>query len=141
VQLLALLERLALVSRAVCETEFELKYHLILLHEVPEKILRDRLAERARDLISQICAAREVVIVRGAVSSDHVHPLLSAPPIWAQAELAQYITGRSSRHLQAEFAELRNRQWVRHMWARGYSAQRWTRQRLKPGLKPKVGRR
>ena len=35
-------------------------------------------------------------------------------------KLVQYIKGRSSRHLQAEFAELRKRYWGQHMWARGY---------------------
>jgi putative transposase len=41
-------------------------------------ILRGDIAERARDVIRQICMAREVTIVRGAVSPDHVHvPALS----------------------------------------------------------------
>ena len=55
------------------------------------KILRGRIAERARDLIRQICQGREVVIVRGSVSPDHIHMLLSAPPQLAQAKLVQFI--------------------------------------------------
>ena len=78
------------------------------------------LAERARDLIRQICAAREVVIVRGSVSPDHIHLLPAAPPVLAPAKLAQYIKGRSSRHLQAEFPDLRKQYRGQHMWARGY---------------------
>ena len=61
-----------------------------------------------------------MVIVRGAVSPDHIHLLLAAPPILAPAKLAQYIKGRSSRHLQAEFPVLRKQYWGQHMWARGY---------------------
>jgi len=99
---------------------FDLKYHLIWCTKYRKKILRGRIAERARDLIRQICAAREVVIVRGAVSPDHIHMLLSAPPILSPAKLTQYIKGRSSRHLQAEFAELRKQYWGQHMWARGW---------------------
>src|ERR1700684_509212 len=57
---------------------------------------------------------------RGSVSPDHIHLLLAAPPILAPAKLAQYIKGRSSRHLQAEFPELRKQYWGQHMWARGY---------------------
>ena len=34
--------------------------------------------------------------------------------------MVQYIKGGSSRHLQAEFPELRTRYWGQHMWARGY---------------------
>ena len=55
------------------------------------KILRGRIAERARDLIRQICQGREVVIVRGAVSPDHIHMLLSAPPHLAPSKLVQFI--------------------------------------------------
>jgi putative transposase len=99
---------------------FDLKYHMIWCTKYRYKILRGRVAERARDLIRQICQARDVVIVRGAVSPDHIHLLLAAPPILAPAKLAQYIKGRSSRHLQGEFPELRKRYWGQHMWARGY---------------------
>jgi putative transposase len=99
---------------------FDLKYHVIWRTKYRYKILRGRVAERARDLIRQICEAREVVTVRGAVSPDRIHLLLSARPALSPAKLAQYIRGRSSRHLQAKFLELRKRYWGRHMWARGY---------------------
>ena len=81
---------------------FDLKYHMIWCTKYRKKALRGRVAERARDLIRQICAARDVVIVRGSVSPDHIHLLLSGPPILAPAKLAQFIKGRSSRHLQGK---------------------------------------
>ena len=90
---------------------FELKYHLTCCTKYRYKILRGRVAERVRDLIRQICQARDVVIIRGAVSPDHIHMLVSAPPILSPTKLAQYIKGRSSRHLQAEFPDLRKRYW------------------------------
>jgi putative transposase len=99
---------------------FDLKYDMIWCTKYRKKVQRGRIAERARDLIRQIWAAREVVIVRGSVSPDHIHLLLSAPPMLAPAKWAQYIKGRSSRHLQAEFPELRKQYWGQHMWARGY---------------------
>ena len=60
------------------------------------------------------------MIVRGAISPDHVHMLLSVPPNLAPAKVVQYIKGRSSRLLQAEFPELGKRYWGQHLWARGY---------------------
>ena len=86
---------------------YDLRYHVIWCTKYRYKILRGRVAERARDLIRQICQTRDVVIVRGAVSPDHIHLLLSAPPVLSPAELAQYIKRRSSRNLQAEFPDLR----------------------------------
>ena len=98
---------------------FDLKYHVIWITKYRYKILRGRIAERARDLIRQVCQGRDVVIVRGAVSPDHIHMLLSAPPHLAPAKLVQYIKGRSSRKLQEEFPELRKRYWGQHLSARG----------------------
>jgi len=99
---------------------FDLKYHLVWITKYRLKVLRGRVAERARDLIRQSCEAREVVIIRGAVSPDHIHMLVSAPSHLAPAKMVQFIKGRSSRRLQEEFPELRKRYWGQHMWARGY---------------------
>ena len=99
---------------------FDLKYHLVWCTKHRYKILSGRMAERGRDLIRQVWQSRDAVIIRGAVSPDHVHMLISAPPALSPAKLAQYIKGRSSRMLQLEFPELRKRYWGQHMWARGY---------------------
>src|SRR5438067_3167586 len=84
------------------------------------KVLRGEVAKRARDLLRQIYAAREVRILRGAVSPDHIHMLVVAPPQLAPAKLVQFLKGRSSRLLQQEFPHLRKRHWGQHLWARGY---------------------
>jgi putative transposase len=76
-------------------------------------------AERARDVIRQICQAREVTIVRGAVPPDHIHLLVSAPPLLSSAKLVQYVKGKSSRQLQEGFPHLRKRYWGQQVWARG----------------------
>ena len=99
---------------------YEIKYHLVWITKYRYKVLRGRVAERARDLIRQTCEARGITIIRGAVSPDHVHMLVSAPPSLAPAEIVQYIKGRSSRRLQDEFTELRKRYWGQHLWGRGY---------------------
>ncbi len=99
---------------------YDIKYHVIWVTKYRYKVMRGRVAERARELIRQICQARDVVIVRGAISPDHVHMLLSVPPDLAPAKVVQYIKGRSSRLLQAEFPELGKRYWGQHLWARGY---------------------
>jgi putative transposase len=99
---------------------FDLKYHVVWITKYRHKVLRGDIAERAREVIRQICAAREVTIIRGAVSPDHIHMLLSAPPQLAPAKLVQFIKGRSSRVLQRDFPALRKRYWGQHLWARGY---------------------
>ena len=87
---------------------FDIKCNVVWITKYRYKVLKGRVVERTRDLIRQICEARDVVIVPGAVSPDHVHMLLSAPPDLSPSKLVQYIKGRSSRKLQDEFPELRN---------------------------------
>lgn len=107
---------------------FDIKYHIVWIVKYQYKILRGRLAERARDLIRQTCESRGVIIVRGAVSRDHIHMLVSAPPEIAPSKLVQYLKGRSSRRLQEEFPELRKRFWGQHLCGgAGTSARRWAR--------------
>ena len=65
----------------------DLKYHLIWVSKYRFAVLKGDVAIRCRDLIREICQAREVNVVRGAVSPDHGHLLVSAPPILAPAKL------------------------------------------------------
>ena len=99
---------------------WDIKYQLVWITKYGYKVLRGEVAERARDLLRQICQAREVVIIGGAVSPDHIHMLVSSPGHLAPAKLVQYLKGRSSRRLQEEFPHLRKRYWGQHLWARGY---------------------
>ena len=99
---------------------WDIKYHLVWITKYRYKLLRGDVAERARELIRQICAARDVQIIRGAVSPDHIHILVVAPPQLAPAKLVQFIKGGSSRLLQQEFPALRKKYWGQHLWARGY---------------------
>ena len=99
---------------------WDIKYHLVWITKYRYKVLRGEVAERARDLLREICAAREVRIVRGAVSPDHIHMLVVVPPQLAPTRLVQFLKGRSSRMLQRDFQHLRKRYWGQHLWARGY---------------------
>jgi len=98
----------------------DLKYHVIWVTKYRYKILRGDIAQRARDLLRQIRVAREVTMIRGAVSPDHIHMLVAAPPQLAPSKLVQFMKGRSSRLLQRGFPALRKRYWGQHLWARGY---------------------
>ena len=61
---------------------WDIKYHLIWITKYRYKVLVGEVGERARDLLRQICAAREVRIIRGAVSPDHIHMLVVEPRSW-----------------------------------------------------------
>ena len=86
------------------------------------KVLRGDVQKRCRSLLLQICDAEDVSILKGVVAKDHVHMHLEYPPRKAVSDLVKAMKGRTSRRLQEEFPELRQRYWGRHFWSIGYGA-------------------
>lgn len=46
--------------------------------------------------------------------------LLGIPPRLSASRAAQYLKGKSSHRLLAEYQSLRKRCWGQHLWGRGY---------------------
>ena len=83
-------------------------------------VLRGEIAERVRELIRQICKAKDVEILKGHVSKEHVHIFVSVPPHISISQLVQSLKGKTSRKMLMEYKSLSKAFWGRHMWARGY---------------------
>lgn len=84
------------------------------------KVSTGEIAVKVRELVRQTCEAFEIRIIKGAISKDHVHILVSCPPELAPSEVMRRIKGRTASKLFEEFPHLKNRYWGRHFWARGY---------------------
>ena len=106
--------------RKSSHTVYDAKYHLVWTTKYRYRVLGAKIARRTRDLIREICQQLDVNIVKGHLSPDHVHMLVSIPPHLSVAKLMQHVKGKSSRKLQMEFKELHQRYWGKHVWARGY---------------------
>jgi putative transposase len=106
--------------RKTAHSVYDLKYHIVWITKYRKPILRGEIGKRIRELIRQTCASLDVYIVKGHVSKDHVHMLVSVPPKLSVSELVKRLKGRSSRKMLEEFGELRKLYWGRHLWARGY---------------------
>jgi putative transposase len=101
-------------------TVYHLEYHLGWVTKYRYHVLTGEVQLRVRELIRQICQQHEVTILKGPVSKDPIHLLISAPPHHAVSDLVQKLKGRSSRELPQEFPHLRKRYWGQHIWVRGY---------------------
>jgi len=108
--------------RKTAHSVYDLKYHIVWITKYRKLILRGEIGRRVRELVRQTCASLDVYIVKGHVSKDHVHLLVSVPPHLSVSELVKRLKGRSSRKMLEEFGELRKLYWGRHLWARGYFA-------------------
>jgi putative transposase len=99
---------------------YDLKYHIVWISKYRKPVMEGSIAERLRELVRQICQQNEVTIIKGHVSKDHVHILVSCSPSLSVSRLVQKLNGTSSHKLFMEFAHLRKQYWCQHLWARGY---------------------
>ena len=72
-----------------------------------------------REIIKKLCEYKDVAIVEGSVSVDHIHLCVKIPPKLSVSEFMGYLKGKSAlmifdRH--PEFKQKANR----HFWAKGY---------------------
>jgi putative transposase len=101
-------------------TVYEVQYHFVWVTKYRYHILTGEVSLRARELICQTCEARNITILGGHVSKEHVHLHVSSPPELAPSKIAQYLKGVSSSLIQPEFPHLRKRYRGKHLWARVY---------------------
>jgi len=99
---------------------YDIKYQIVWITKYRKPVMVGKIKTRLREIIRQVCMQNDVQILKGHVSSDHVHMLVSVPPYLSASKLIQYMKGSSSYKLQKEYKELNKQYWGRHLWARGY---------------------
>jgi putative transposase len=88
-------------------TKFKIEYHFVWVTKYRYHVLQGEVALRVRELVRQTCERFEIHIMRGVVSKDHVHILVSAPPNISPSDIMRRIKGRVSRKIFEEFPHLK----------------------------------
>lgn len=101
-------------------TKYNIEYHFVWVTKYRYQVLVGDVGLRVRELVRQTCEHLELEILKGVVSKDHVHLLVSAPPTLSASIIMKRIKGRSATKLFEEFPQLKKRYWGQHFWARGY---------------------
>ncbi len=81
--------------RSESHTIYHVESHFVWVTKYRYKVLTGDEAVRVRELIRQTCEAFEIRILKGIVSADHVHILVSAPPTMAPSEIMRHISGQA----------------------------------------------
>ena len=87
------------------------------------KVLTKEMRLRIRTITYQVCQQLQVKIIKGVLSSNHIHMFVEIPPKVSVSDFMRRVKGCTSRKIQQEFPELRKRYWGKRFWARGYFAQ------------------
>ena len=106
--------------RKSSHTVYDLKYHLVWITKYRKPVLQGEIGNRLRDIVRELCKAKDIEIIKGHISKEHVHVFVSVPPHISVSDLVQSLKGKSSRKLLMEYKGLNRAFWGRHLWARGY---------------------
>ena len=107
-------------QRSNGHTVSRLTVHLVWSTKYRYSVLEGDIKSRCRELLIQICESEDIVILKGVVSTDHVHMHINYRPNKSVSDIVKKLKGRSSRKLQQEFPQLKKRYWGQHFWAIGY---------------------
>ena len=72
-------------------TVYKIEYHFVFVTKYRYKVLKGDVGLKVRELIRQTFKTFEIEIIKGAVSKDHVHLLVSALPNLAPSEIMRRI--------------------------------------------------
>lgn len=101
--------------RKESHTVFDLKYHIVWTIKYRKPILTQKRGNRVRTLIREICNTNSVQIIKGHVSKDHIHILVSIPPQLSISRFTQLVKGKTSRKLLQEDKQLSKLYWGSHL--------------------------
>jgi putative transposase len=103
--------------RRGAHTVYEIHLHLVWTTKYRKPVLVGEPATRVRDLIREICGAHDVKIMKGHVSKDHVHLLVSIAPQVTISRLLQWLKGKTVHKVMMEYPHIKKHYWGQHVGA------------------------
>ena len=101
----------------MANTYASLHYHVIFSTKNREAWLAPDIEKRIWEFIGGIARAHKMTALQVGGVEDHIHALITAPPIIAPSQIAQYLKADSSKWVHEDFPTLRN-----FRWQDGYAA-------------------
>jgi len=101
---------------------YQFAYHVVWCPKYRKKILIDKIAFSAADMIDEICKKNEWPLMTREIQPDHIHLFLSIPPAISVANAIKILKGTTARKLFLQFPEIKKELWGDHLWSPSYYA-------------------
>jgi putative transposase len=106
-------------NNSVAHTKWNCIYHIVFIPKYRRKVMYGKIRNDVREIIAKLCEFKQVDILEGSVSVDHVHLCLKIPPKLSVSEFMGYLKGKSALMVFDRNPDLQKKG-DRHFWARGY---------------------
>lgn len=99
---------------------YNIYYHMVWSTKYRKKLLVNEIAERLKELHTQIANKRGITLREQEIMADHVHLFVSAHPKFSPSQMTKIFKGITAKVLFEEFPELRLQAWRGHLWNPSY---------------------
>ena len=79
--------------RKLSHGQYDIEYHIVWTTKYRYPVLKGKIAERARYLIRQGFNSMSINIIKGSISKDHIHLLVSCSPSFSVSKMVQQLNG------------------------------------------------
>ena len=86
--------------------KYRCEYHFVSVPKHRYHVLVREIKPRLKAILVELCEWLDIMIIEGAICSDHVHMYLSVPPKHSPSFVMKILKGKSAEYLRKEFPEL-----------------------------------
>ena len=97
---------------------YSCNYHVVFCPKYRRKVLMEGIAQRLKQIITEVCQEHQAELLQLEVMPDHVHLLVDCDPQFGIHRLVRLVKGRSSRFLRQEFPVLKRK--LPTLWTNSY---------------------
>ena len=113
---------MSVVFRRTAHAAYDTAYHLVWSPKYRKQILQGAIAERVREMFTEIAEQYDITIDEMEVSLDHVHIFCSFPPRYSIAQVVTRFKSLSARAIFREYPQVKRQLWGGEFWEDGYFA-------------------
>jgi putative transposase len=84
------------------------------------KIIYGKLRKELGTILRRLCEYKDVEVVEGTLSIDHIHMCLAIPPKYSVSTIVGYLKGKSAMIIFEKYSRLKKNFKGHKFWARGY---------------------
>ncbi len=106
-------------NNSLAHTRWDCTYHIIIIPKYRRKVMYAVLRKEIGEILRKLCGYKQVEVVEGSISSDHIHMCLKIPPKIAVSEFMGYLKGKSALMIFDRHPEHKTGP-NRHFWSKGY---------------------
>jgi putative transposase len=101
-------------------TRYSIAYHLVWLPKYRRRILTGEVQQATKRVIEECCQRQGLTLLALETGDEHIHVVVSAPPRFSPALIANLLKGYSARSLREQSPKLNKMCGKEHLWTSSY---------------------